>query len=154
MNNCLCYPTLASVTGGLAALNIIPAGTPAVVIEQFNTSSAVSAALYIPVAAYPGHALSFENGTTWWAIHPDHITLEAAGGTAGGWYGGWLAGAGLCGRAATRPRLRVGGATNLAQIGRSGLLALQSLKQGPEHRQHWFLDHRARANGVPAGHAL
>lgn len=49
-------------------------------VEQYDTNSAVSHAVYTPYGTTsPGHALSFQNGFTWWAIHPDYVTLEAAG---------------------------------------------------------------------------
>lgn len=77
MNECWCFQTLSDAELSPA----IPAGTP-VTIEQFDTNSAVSAAVYIPYfgPVYPpGHALSFENNGNWWVIQPDYLTLEAAG---------------------------------------------------------------------------
>ncbi|HWE07661.1 MAG TPA: hypothetical protein VG274_13190, partial [Rhizomicrobium sp.] len=82
MSNCVCISTLAAASGS----GVIPSGTPAVVIEQFDTSSAVSHALYVPTGliAAPPHVLYFKNGSTYWVIHPDHVSLEAAGAPAAG----------------------------------------------------------------------
>jgi hypothetical protein len=79
MSDCLRFDTLAAL-----ARASIPTGTESVVIERFDPSSAVSAARYIPVESDPGHDLSVLNapGDTWWAVHPDHLSLEAAGAPA------------------------------------------------------------------------
>ena len=74
---CYCINTLIAASSA-----VIPSGTPAVVIEQFATGSDVSHALYVPDTALTGappHVLYFKNGSTYWVIHPDHVTLEAAG---------------------------------------------------------------------------
>ena len=74
--DCICFATLQA-----ASLGTIPSGTPAVMIEQKNSNSAVSHALYIPTGliSAPPHVLYFKNGTTYWVIHPDYVSLEAAG---------------------------------------------------------------------------
>ncbi len=79
MSDCLRFDTLAAL-----ARASIPTGTESVVIERFDPSSALSAARYIPVESDPGHDLSVLNapGDTWWAVHPDHLSLEAAGAPA------------------------------------------------------------------------
>jgi hypothetical protein len=62
MSDCLCFNTLI-----LASSGTIPTGTPAVVVEQFELGSAVSAAVYTPYgSSNPLHPLSFQNGSTWW----------------------------------------------------------------------------------------
>ncbi|MGH6889305.1 MAG: hypothetical protein ACREHF_08930 [Rhizomicrobium sp.] len=84
MSDCICFATLAAAGSSGA---VIPPGTPAVVIDQFDDSSDVSAAVYIPylgTGAPPGHELSFENDGNWWVIHPDYLTLEAAGAPSAG----------------------------------------------------------------------
>ncbi|HWE07662.1 MAG TPA: hypothetical protein VG274_13195 [Rhizomicrobium sp.] len=79
MSNGLRFDTLATLAGAS-----IPDGTESVVIEQFDLCSADSAARYIPVETNPGHDLSVLNapGNGWWAVHPDHLSLEAAGAPA------------------------------------------------------------------------
>src|SRR5579871_5329543 len=79
MSNCLCFATLAA-----ASAATIPAGTPAVIVEQWDSNSAVSYAVYTPTlsTANPGHDLCFQPTglqQPYWVIHPDHVTLEAAG---------------------------------------------------------------------------
>ncbi|MGH6890080.1 MAG: hypothetical protein ACREHF_12950, partial [Rhizomicrobium sp.] len=77
MSDCICFATRAAATSSIPP---IPSGTP-VVIEQFDANSAVSHALYVPsdLIAAPPHVLYFKNGTTYWVIDPDYLTLEAAG---------------------------------------------------------------------------
>ncbi|MGH6889063.1 MAG: hypothetical protein ACREHF_07700 [Rhizomicrobium sp.] len=76
MNECWCYQTRADAE---STIPTIPVGTP-VMIEQFDSDSAVSHALYVFYgSSNPGHPLSFENGSSWWVIDPDYVTLEAAG---------------------------------------------------------------------------
>lgn len=79
MNNCLRFDTRAAL-----AAAVIPTGTQSVVVEKFDESSALSAARYIPVETEPGHELSVLNvpANRWWALHPDHLSLEAAGAPA------------------------------------------------------------------------
>lgn len=78
MTDCICVNTLSEL-----ATTTIPTGTQAAAVNQFNSASAVSSALYILVASNPGHPLSIQapggSAAPWWIIHPDHITLEAAG---------------------------------------------------------------------------
>ncbi len=40
--------------------------------------------MYVPsgLSAAPPHVLYFKNGSTYWVIHPDHVSLEAAGAPA------------------------------------------------------------------------
>jgi hypothetical protein len=58
----------------------------AVVVEQFDANSQVSAAVYYLApsgSGYPGHALAQADACgRWWYIHPDYLTLEAAGAPA------------------------------------------------------------------------
>jgi hypothetical protein len=62
---------------------VLPAGTSAVAVQKFNSTSAASDAIYIPFGfgSPPGHALAILNtpSVTWWTIHPDYVSLEAAG---------------------------------------------------------------------------
>jgi hypothetical protein len=77
MTDCICVNTL-----GELATYTIPTGTQSAMVQQFNSTSAVSSALYITVSSNPNHPLSIRSPGTnapWWTIHPDYISLEAAG---------------------------------------------------------------------------
>lgn len=78
MTDCICVNTLSE----LATISI-PSGTQVAMVNQFNSSSAVSGALYMLVLAKPNHPLSIQvqdgTGAPWWTIHPDYLSLEAAG---------------------------------------------------------------------------
>lgn len=76
-SGCLCF-------ANLGALNVAtpPHGTLEVIIDAFAAGAEVANAIYIPAPGnkYPGHPLSGQDANgNWWTIHPDHVTLEAAG---------------------------------------------------------------------------
>lgn len=76
MTDCICVNTLSELT-----TISIPSGTQAAIVNQFNSASDISAAVYVLVNYNPNHPLSRVSQTPgfWWTIHPDHISLEAAG---------------------------------------------------------------------------
>lgn len=80
-SDCRCFATLTDLAN--ATTSVLPPGTSAVVVQQFDSNSAVSEAVYtpFPLTGTPGHPLAVLNTASnkWWVIHPDYISLEAAG---------------------------------------------------------------------------
>lgn len=78
MSDCLCFEDYTDVEGTSISFDIL-----SIVIESYGTGSgAVLPTVYIRADGDPGHMLSVQSADgAWWVIHPDQVTLEAAGAT-------------------------------------------------------------------------
>lgn len=75
------YPGFAQLSDVASTVN--PSTVQAILVTKFTATSAELPTRYISVSSNPGHALSVQDaGGTWWEIHPDDVTLEAAGAVA------------------------------------------------------------------------